>query len=291
MIHVKHRPGLPASRRSPAMPLARVFTPTNRTIVIVPIPSADSNTIRARQTSFCGVFRPETNPSSVARSAGDSQIGPEEFAEAVGGGVSRETLDRLGAYEKLLKTWQTRVNLVGTSTLDTIWHRHFYDSAQLLPYLPPDPCILADIGSGAGFPGLVLAILSSMEVHLVESDQKKAIFLREAARITETAVTVHDVRAEKIENLQADVVTARALASLPKVIEYAVPLLAEGGICLFSRGRTFEEELTATREIWHMSVKSFRSRTDESGAILRIGALSRVRIGNPSGHNQYRTGP
>jgi len=213
-------------------------------------------------------------------------FGPEEFAEALGGNVSRETLDRLRAYEALLKTWQTRINLVGASTVGDIWHRHFYDSAQLLPYLPPAPGVLVDIGSGAGFPGLVLAIFGSLDVHLVESDKKKAIFLREAARITSTTVTVHDVRAEEIVGLRANVVTARALAPLPTSLEYAARFLGSKGFCLFSRGRSYEQELTATRDIWHMSVKSFRSRTDESGAILRIGALSRVRTGNPSGGNR-----
>lgn len=216
----------------------------------------------------------------------NSLFGRVEFAKAVGNSVSRETLDRLSEYERLLKTWQARVNLIGPSTIDDIWHRHFLDSAQILPLLPSETRILVDIGSGAGFPGLVLAILGVPEVHLVESDQKKAIFLREVARVTETKLSVHAIRAEKLAGIRADVVTARALASLPNAINLAWPFLAEKSTCLFHRGRSYDQELTATREIWHMSVKSFRSRTDDSGAILRIGALSRVKTGDSSGTSQ-----
>ncbi len=215
-----------------------------------------------------------------------SPFGRRDFAEALGKSVSRETLDRLSAYEALLKSWQARSNLIGPSTVEFIWHRHFFDSAQILPLLPLSTRILVDIGSGAGFPGLVLAILGVPEVHLIESDQRKAIFLGEAARVTGTNVSIHAARAENLGHIKADAVTARALAPLPKAVELALPFMAENTVCFFHRGRTYEQDLTATRKIWHMSVKSFRSRTDESGAILRIGALSRVRSGDSSGTTQ-----
>ncbi len=221
--------------------------------------------IHVKQSQRCAMGR---DPTSV---------GAAMFAAAMGDIVSRETLDRLALYEGLLKSWQARVNLIGPSTVEHIWHRHFLDSAQIIPLLPPKTHTLVDIGSGAGFPGLVLAILGVPDVHLVDSDQKKAVFLREAARLTETPVSIHAVRAESLADFSADVVTARAVAALPKLLELAQMLLKPGGTCLLHRGRSNEQELTATREIWHMNVDSFRSRTDDSAAILRIGALSRAR--------------
>ena len=135
-----------------------------------------------------------------------SAFGPEAFAAACD--VSRETLARLELYAELLGRWNRAINLVGKRTLDDLWRRHFLDSAQLLPLLPPldgRPRVLADLGSGAGFPGRVLAILGAVLVHLVESDLKKATFLREVARATGAPASVHAARIESLDGLTADV--------------------------------------------------------------------------------------
>lgn len=187
-------------------------------------------------------------------------------------GVSRETLTRLAAHGDLLRRWQGPVNLVGARTLDDLWHRHMFDSAQLLPLLPAGARTLVDLGSGAGFPGLVLSIMGVPDVHLVESNQRKAEFLREAARVSGANVTVHATRIEAMRPFPADVVTARALAPLDRLAAYAAPFLAAGGICIFPRGRAVENDLTALDEIWKMRLVRIPSRTDPTATILRIGA-------------------
>ena len=211
--------------------------------------------------------------------AGPPPLTPEEFAAEVI--VSRETMDRLIAYRDLLAKWQRAVNLISKGDLPDIWRRHFLDSAQLMPLLPPvahSPRIIADLGSGAGFPGLVLAILGAGEVHLIESDGRKCAFLAEAARITGAPVKIHNIRlGEKglAPPLQADVVTSRALAPLEKLLEYAMPLLKPGGTCLFLKGAGVAEELTAAGKLWNMRVEKLPSRTSGTGVILRLGDISR----------------
>ncbi|GAA0572000.1 16S rRNA (guanine(527)-N(7))-methyltransferase RsmG [Caenispirillum bisanense] len=193
---------------------------------------------------------------------------PEQFQAETG--VSRETLDRLRLYADLLEKWQQRINLVGPATLPDLWRRHMLDSAQLWPLLPPEVPRLIDIGSGAGFPGLVLAILGVPEVHLIESDQRKGAFLREVARQTGATVTVHSARIEAIRDLTAPVVTARALAALPKLLDLAVPLLAPGGVCLFLKGQNIVEELTSARKTWIFDEDRTPSRSDSTGLVLRV---------------------
>lgn len=193
-------------------------------------------------------------------------------------GVSRETLARLQLYAGLLQRWNRSINLVGRDSLPDLWRRHFLDSAQLLSFLPPAPPErprrLIDLGSGAGFPGLVLAILGTGEVHLVESDRRKCAFLREVARATETRVTVHPERIERLQGLRGEVVTARALAPLDRLLAYARPLLAPGGVCLFLKGRGAERELTTLDGAGKMTLESFPSRSAPDSLILRIGGLS-----------------
>ena len=185
-------------------------------------------------------------------------------------GVSRETLDRLTVYLDLLVKWQARINLVGKGTLGDPWRRHFLDSAQIWPLLPEKTEILVDLGSGAGFPGLVLAILGVPDVHLVESDQRKAAFLREAARATATDVTVHPTRIESMDVIPAQVVTARALAPLVELIGLAAPFLRQGAVGIFPKGRSADRELTAARRKWKMRVTARQSRSDPAGTILVI---------------------
>jgi 16S rRNA (guanine527-N7)-methyltransferase len=194
-------------------------------------------------------------------------------------GVSRETLDRLGAYAELLEKWNKAVNLVGRGTVADLWRRHMLDSAQLFDLLPPVPADrprrLVDLGSGAGFPGLVLAVLGAGEVHLVEADARKAAFLREAARVTGTRVVFHVKRADSLPPLDADVVTARAFAPLTDLLGTAAPLMRAEGVGVFPKGKGVDGELTVARKAWNMTVERVPSRTDTAATILRVEALVR----------------
>jgi 16S rRNA (guanine527-N7)-methyltransferase len=207
--------------------------------------------------------------------AATGDYGPGDFAADTG--VSRETRDRLETYAGLLEKWSRAVNLVGRGTLPDLWRRHMLDSAQLLDHLPPEPGgrarRIVDLGSGAGFPGLVLAICGAGEVHLVESDARKAAFLREVARATETEAVFHVKRAESLPALAADVVTARAFAPLDRLLGYAAPLLGPGGVGLFLKGKGVEGELTAARKAWILTVERAPSRSDPQGTILRVEGL------------------
>ena len=188
-------------------------------------------------------------------------------------GASAAEVERLAAYLELLRRWQARINLVGPSTLADPWRRHFLDSAQLAPLLPGNP-MLIDLGSGAGFPGLVLAILTHAQVRLVESDQRKCAFLREAARVTGVAVRIDNARLESLTPDACDAVTARALAPLPELLAYARKLLAPRGSCIFLKGRNWRAELTQAEQSWNMRATPIQSRSDSTGVMLKIDELS-----------------
>ena len=154
--------------------------------------------------------------------------------------VSRDSRDKIDLYVELLSTWQKRINLIGPGTTSSIWERHILDSLQLLPLLPDDTTRIAELGSGAGIPGLIIAMAADLEAHLYESNGKKAAFLREAARQTATRAHVHTVRLEtlKFDNTvpSVDCVVARALAPLPKLLEYAEPFLSQRRYRAVSQG-------------------------------------------------------
>ncbi|HYD99816.1 MAG TPA: 16S rRNA (guanine(527)-N(7))-methyltransferase RsmG [Alphaproteobacteria bacterium] len=190
-------------------------------------------------------------------------------------GVSRETLPRLEAYAAALAKWQPAINLVAPATLPDLWRRHILDSAQLWPLLPAGTASLVDFGSGAGFPGLVLAILGVPQVTLIESDTRKAAFLREAARAAGVAVTVEAKRIEAVPPRPADAVSARALAALSALLPHAAAWLKPGGIALFPKGKTAEDELTAAGKDWTMQVERVPSLTDAAATILRIGGIAK----------------
>jgi 16S rRNA (guanine527-N7)-methyltransferase len=200
-------------------------------------------------------------------------FGPEDFAEAFP--VSRETLARLEAYAALLTQWSTRINLVGRDTLVGLWRRHILDSAQLYPMVPRTARSVADLGSGAGLPGLVLAILGIPGVELIEADSRKSAFLQEAARVAAADVTLRRCRIEAIPPHPADVVTARACAPLNRLLELAERFIAPHTICLFPKGERFEEELTLARKAWTMSVSVEPSLSDRRGVILRLEQVAR----------------
>jgi 16S rRNA (guanine527-N7)-methyltransferase len=203
----------------------------------------------------------------------EARLGPQGFAEL--NPVSRETLSRLQAYAALLIQWSTRINLVGRDTLPDLWRRHILDSAQLHPLIPDSSRSLIDLGSGAGFPGLVLAILDVPGVELVEADTRRCAFLREAARITEAKVTLRPCRIQAVPPHPVDVVTARACAPLDRLLDLAEPFLAPKTLCLFPKGERFEEELTLAREDWTMSASVEQSLSDRRGVILRLQQVAR----------------
>ena len=190
--------------------------------------------------------------------------------------VSRETLARLEVYAHLLRRWQSRINLVSAASLDDLWRRHMLDSAQLFPRIPDSARTLVDLGSGAGFPGLVLAILGVTGVELIESHQKKCVFLREVARATETAVTITPARIEEIPPRSADAVTARACAPLDRLLGYVHRHLASGGTALLLKGARADEELTAAAKHWKMNLARMPSLSDPSGVLLEVSGLERA---------------
>ncbi len=160
------------------------------------------------------------------------------------------------------------------STLTDPWCRHIIDSAQLLPLLPPGSPRLIDLGSGAGLPGLILAAAGTADVTLVDSDARKCAFLAEAARVTETRVHIMHARIELLTPAGPfDVVTARALAPLPRLIALSRPLLAANGVLLLLKGRGFASELTAAHDRWKMRVATWPSRTDPDAVIARIDSI------------------
>lgn len=204
---------------------------------------------------------------------------PEAFAARFD--VSRETLAHLQTYAALLARWTPRINLVSAASLADQWHRHFADSAQLLAFRPPAARRWLDLGSGAGFPGLVIAILAreaapDLRLHLVESDQRKCAFLRQV--VTETGLTL-DISPERIEALApqaADIVSARALAPLTRLLAHAEKHLAPGGIGLFPKGRTVHNELAEAEQSWRFACRVHPSITDPEAAIVETGAPRRV---------------
>jgi 16S rRNA (guanine527-N7)-methyltransferase len=206
-----------------------------------------------------------------------SPLGADGFAAEFA--VSRETLARLEAYVALLAQWSLRINLIGRETLADPWRRHILDSAQLLPLLPGSAASLLDLGSGAGLPGLVLAILGAPGVQLAEADVRKCAFLREAARATGTEVRIHNARIEAIRPFAADVVTARALAPLDRLLDLAAPFLGPQSLCLFLKGARAEDELTLARRRWTMSVSAFPSRSDRRGSVLHLERIARAGSG------------
>jgi 16S rRNA (guanine527-N7)-methyltransferase len=189
--------------------------------------------------------------------------------------VSRETLARLEAYGALLTQWSARINLVGHDTIADLWRRHLLDSAQLRPLVPDAAQSLIDLGSGAGFPGLVLAILGVPGVELVEADSRKSAFLREAARVAEVAVTIRPCRIAAVPAHPVDVVTARAVAPLDRLLDLARPFLGPDTICLFPKGARAEEELTLARKRWTMTPSLYQSISDPRGAVLRLHEVVR----------------
>lgn len=190
--------------------------------------------------------------------------------------VSRETLARLTRFAELLVHWNSRINLVSPSTIPDLWHRHLVDSAQIWALARPHGGTLIDLGSGAGFPGLVIAIMGgsdSFDIHLVESDSRKCAFLAAVKREFSLELTIHRQRIEIAELPPANVITARALAPLHKLLVYTSRLRARNGTAFFPKGRNFEKELDEAHRLWNFDYTLHPSMTDPEAAVVEIGAI------------------
>jgi 16S rRNA (guanine527-N7)-methyltransferase len=204
--------------------------------------------------------------------------GPEDLAEVLK--VPRETIHRLARYAEILGQWQKRTNLVSPSTLPALWSRHFADSGQLCA-LAPEARLWLDLGSGAGFPGLVVGIMQAgkpdFRMHLVEANQKKCAFLAEVARETKAPVDIHAMRIEDLsesaQSLRPDVVSARALAALPRLFELAAPFFGERTKGLFLKGREAEAEIAAAREDWEFDFRLHQSLTATDSHVIEVTGL------------------
>jgi len=197
----------------------------------------------------------------------------DEFQNATG--VSRETRDRLSQYAELLLRWNRAINLVAPGSLRDLWNRHFLDSAQILPLLDQSANFgeLVDFGSGAGFPGLVLAIMGQGHVHLVERDSRKCTFLREVAHRTQAPVTVHNKDIGALDSWPVKAVVSRAFAPLPVLLPLAAPFLEKGAIGVFPKGKSVDDELTEASKEWRIVADRVPSKSDPAGCILRIRKL------------------
>lgn len=183
--------------------------------------------------------------------------------------------NRLLQFKTLLMQWNSTIKLVSAQDIAHLWSRHIEDALQLLPLLPPGNDHAIDMGSGGGFPGLVLALATGIHFDLVESDSRKAAFLREATTVTQAAATIHACRVEDATLQPRMMITARALAPLPRLLELCHPLLAEGGVCLFPKGERADAEITQASRTWLMDLERIPSLTSPTGLILRIKNLRR----------------
>ena len=193
---------------------------------------------------------------------------PDQVSELLN--VSRETTNKFQVYLTLLEKWQRRINLVSNSTLADAWQRHILDSAQLAAYYPPKTRQILDVGSGAGFPGLVLAIMGDVTVDLVESDQRKAVFLSTVIRELGLPAKVHNQRIETMPNLRPDVITARALAPVPKLLNLIETQMSAECVCLFLKGVSVEEELTNLKSYSTMVSTIHPSLSGSTGVVLEL---------------------
>jgi len=185
--------------------------------------------------------------------------------------------DRLRRFAALVEKWSAKINLVSKADLPHIWTRHVEDSLALIPHIPAGTNAAIDLGSGAGFPGLVLAIATGISFTLIESDKRKAAFLMDAARETGAPARILATRIEGANVSPAPLITARALAPLPELLGLAAPHLAPGGICLFPKGKNWRIELTAAKALWHMEAEPLPALDPET-CILKV---SHFRHGHP----------
>ena len=197
--------------------------------------------------------------------------------------VSRETFEKLSVFHKTLLKWQSSINLISQSTTAIIWQRHILDSAQLFKFVKDVNGNILDFGSGAGFPGLVLAIMGKKNIHLVESDHKKCVFLKEIALLTETDITIHNCRIENLISINVELVTCRALAPLNKLIDYVETYVRKSSNynqdlpkLLFLKGKSYQNELLQLKK--NINFKEFPSITDKESRILYVNNLDTLDV-------------
>ena len=194
--------------------------------------------------------------------------------------VSRETFEKLYIFYRTLAKWQNSINLISKSSTKNIWERHFLDSAQLYKYVKDINGNILDFGSGAGFPGLVLAIMGKKNIHLVESDYKKCVFLKEISMLTNTDITIHNCRIENLRFFNVDLVTCRALAPLHKLIDYVENFVSKSSNknqkfpkMLFLKGKMYKQELSQLKKNKIIDFKEYTSITDRYSKILYINKV------------------
>ena len=216
---------------------------------------------------------------SVPAAVSPEPFGPDEFATA--SGVSRETLSRLKTFVGLLEDWNARHNLVSVRSLEDVWRRHMWDSAQLVAYIPAEARSLIDLGSGAGFPGLVLAGLMrerpGFRTVLYEATAKKCTFLKAASDRLNLNVEIRNARIEDVDREAFDVVTARACAPLEKLLGYAQHFAGANSVCLFLKGQNLDAELTQAHKSWRIKALRHQSRSELSGTILEVREFAYVK--------------
>ena len=201
--------------------------------------------------------------------------------------VSRETYEKLCVFHEILIKWQNSINLISKNTVKNIWERHFLDSAQLYKFVKGIDGNIIDFGSGAGFPGLILAIMGKKNIHLVESDSKKCVFLKEIAMLTETDITIHNCRIEDLSFIKVDLITCRALASLSKLIDYVEIFLKKSlkerqGLpkLLFLKGKSYCSEVLELSKTKRIRFKEYPSITNVHGKILYYDKVDKLNIVN-----------
>ena len=201
--------------------------------------------------------------------------------------VSRETYAKLCIFHETLIKWQNSINLISKDSIKNIWERHFLDSAQLYRFVKDVKGNIFDFGSGAGFPGMILAIMGQKKVHLVESDFKKCAFLTEIAMLTDVQVTIHNCRIEKLSYLSVDLITSRALAPLNKLIDYVEIFIKKSPKktgktpkLLFLKGKSYKSELLQLNKTKKIDFQEFPSLTDKDGKILYINNMDMLKIRN-----------
>jgi 16S rRNA (guanine527-N7)-methyltransferase len=199
----------------------------------------------------------------------------------LGMSVSRETLGKLEAFAERVQRWNSAVNLIARSTAADVWSRHIVDSAQLFRFCSPEAKLWLDLGSGGGFPGLVIALLAkeqapALRVALVESDKRKAAFLQQAASALQVDCAVHCARIESLAPQVADVVSARALASLDQLMAYAARHCTTGGLGIFPKGENFAEEVATARQSWRFDIETHESAVKSGAALLLVRNIDRA---------------
>ena len=196
--------------------------------------------------------------------------------------VSYETITKLKTYQTLLNEWQAKFNLVSKSSLEDAWNRHFLDSMQLFKYIPDTAKSLADFGSGAGFPGMVLAIMAQektpyLKVNLIESTKKKTMYLKEVAAATGTEVNIINDRIENLKGQKFDVITSRAMTSLVDLLGYAEPFCLKDTVCIFPKGRNYAAELAEAHKTWRFKCRIEPSELSPESRILIITDIANKR--------------